>query len=392
MLLIQIAADTIACLLIGLLASRTLGARAGRFAAFLYALMPQAIFLSAGVIMVEPLAVLATTAALLALTALVPPPPTRRLLLERSAGLGLALGAGILAKELVLSVAFVIVATLLGSPWRARASAAVVALIVTAAIVSPWLVHNLGVHRTPIVSGTYAHYSLVVDNAPPGRDGLELWRDADGMAAKTELAWTTFADALWQYPRLTFERAIGRLRMATGPDVMLPTWIALAFDGFTAPDTSNLALFRHAWRLPDGTWGRRFQLVCGLATLIVFSLAAAGLALASPGPLRRAALLATALLVISMMLTVAAGRYRLALLPFLAPFAGLALAHATGRARAPGARRRHASRADLGARHGCGAGDDAADARRAVAALLTRQPSAASRRAMSQIFAYFRNT
>jgi hypothetical protein len=125
---------------------------------------------------------------------------------------------------------------------------------------------------------------------------------------------------------------------------MLPAYVAIPYDGYQPNAANNFALFRDAWALPAGSAGRNVQVACGLGTLVVFSLAAAGLCARPRGMLALVALVMTCTLLGTLALTVAAARYRHGLLPFLLPFAGLGLALAISRAERaalePGAARR----------------------------------------------------
>jgi len=230
-----------------------------------------------------------------------------------------------------------------------RAAAAAAALAVLLAATAPWAARNLQRHGVPLLTGSFGHLSVVVDNAPPGESGWLLLQRAEGLPAKVRLSREILRRALLEYPAVTAGRALDRLRMLLGPEVMLPSWVATGFDRYEPDSRSNVALVRDAWRLPPGA-GRAVQLLVGVAGVALFALAAAGAALAGPGALRRAALLQALLLVAATALTVAVGRYRLALLPFALPLAGLALAtwlDPAQRAATDPARRRRALRAAL---------------------------------------------
>jgi hypothetical protein len=116
-----------------------------------------------------------------------------------------------------------------------------------------------------------------------------------------------------------------RLRIGLGPDVMLPAYAAMRYEGFQPDSTDDFAMSRSGWTMPPG-WGRRVQVLCGLGTVVLFSLAVAGLCAAPRGTLARAFVLMTLVLYATLALTVADGRYRHGLLPFALPFAGLAAA------------------------------------------------------------------
>ena len=108
------------------------------------------------------------------------------------------------------------------------------------------------------------------------------------------------------------------------------------FDGFVPTARQNFQLYREYWRLPPGSWGRRVQLLCGAAAVILFGLAAAGLAAAPRDTLWRTTMLMTGVVLLSAALFVASARYRQSLIAFHLPFAGLALATLTDRARRAG--------------------------------------------------------
>jgi hypothetical protein len=260
---------------------------------------------------------------------------------------GLVLGLGILVKEIMLPVTGAVVLALLlrrGRPLRERLLPAALAAGVALLVALPWGVHNLRQHGTFILSGTFGDYSMAIDNAPPGTDGVRRWHKQPDLPSKLALARQTFRDALLEYPALTLQRSIVRLRIALGPDVMLPAYVAIPYDGYQPNAANNFALFRDAWALPAGSAGRNVQVACGLGTLVVFSLAAAGLCARPRGMLALVALVMTCTLLGTLALTVAAARYRHGLLPFLLPFAGLGLALAISRAERaalePGAARR----------------------------------------------------
>jgi len=326
--LVQIAADVLACALLVRLTRRRFGEAPGVAAGWCYALYPPSILVSATVVMTESLLSLAAALSMLALDAL-----DRRLRHGPAPGLavalGIALGAGMLSNELMTMTTGVVLVTLVlrhGAPLRRRVLAAAVTGAVAAACVLPWALHNQRVHGLPVVSGTYGPFNMLVENAPPGRDGLTLWREPASMRDKVDRARAIFRRALLEYPRLTFERALVRVRVAAGPEITLPAWFGITYDGLAFPDTSNLALFRQGWRMSQGTWARHLQLVCGVAALFFFALGAAGLAGSPPCALRSAGRLLALAWFVTLALTVADARYRIALVPFLCPFAGLAAA------------------------------------------------------------------
>jgi len=350
--LVQIGCDLAALAVLALLARRCFGTRAAQMTAWAHALFPSAALYAGAVVMAEPVALLCGALALERLDALdrALPGATRRWL-PAAAGLGLALAAGLLVKELAaLTAAAALLALLLrptGGPRRVLALAASVAVM--AACLAPWMARNLQRHGVPLATGSFGHLSVVVDNAPPGESGWLLLQQAEDLPAKVRLSREILRRSLLEYPGTTAARAVQRLRMLLGPEVMLPAWVAAGLDGYEPDSRSNVALVRDAWRLPPG-WGRALQGLVGVAGVALFALAAAGVVLAGPGLLRRSALLQVALLLAATALTVAVGRYRLVLLPFALPLAGLALAtwlDPALRQAAEPARRRGALRAGL---------------------------------------------
>jgi Dolichyl-phosphate-mannose-protein mannosyltransferase len=325
--LIQIACDLGALALLAGVARRRFGERAGEATGWLHALLPTAVLYAGSVIMAESAALLVTAASLAALDALdraLPGAP--RSWLARALLLGALLGVGLLTKELgALVAAALLLALLLGrAPFARRLGAAALAVVALLAVSAPWAWRNMQRHGVPLFTGSFGHFSVVVDNAPPGESGWLLLQEHETLAAKLDLADEILRRELVEYPALTAERAVQRLRMLLGPEDMLPCWLATGFDGYQADARSNLDMVRDAWRLPPGV-GRAVQVAAGLTTIALFALAAAGMSLAGPGALRRAALLATLGLLVAAALTVAVARYRLALVPFALPFAGLAL-------------------------------------------------------------------
>lgn len=328
--LIQIAAGVLACALLMILTRRLFGTRAAVAAGWLYALYPQSIAWTSGLVMVETFSVLCGAATLLALDgfARARDRPGAKLW-PHTVLLGLLLGIGILTREQLVSVAVATGLALLltpGRPWLRRAMLTAQVALIALVLTVPWTRHNLAEHGRPILSGSYPELSLMLMNAPPGESGMQLWLDEPTMGRRIDLARSTFRRALFEYPGLTARRAVFRLRALFGPEVMLPTYFAIGFDDSVPTVREADDLFNQNWRLPAGTTGRWVQILCGLATVIIFGLAAAGLAAAGQSAPRRCALIMTLMLVVSIALMVGAARYRHSLLAFMIPFAGQALA------------------------------------------------------------------
>ena len=347
--LIQIAVDLATIALVMVLARRRFGPRAARWAGWIAALYPQSILLASGLVLAEGPAAFASVLALLALDAL-----DRRLeqgaaaarLAWQAAITGALLGVGILTKEILLPVTAVFAAALLLRPrtsWTRRVLLAAGATAVAFLVALPWALHNRSEHGVMVWSGTFSDYSLAADNAPPGVNGARMWRKWTTIQQRHEKAREIFRDALLEYPGLTAQRALIRLRIGLGPDVMLPAYASMRYEGFLPDATDDFAMSRSGWVLPPG-WGRRVQLLCGLGTVLLFALAVAGLCAAPRGMLARTAVLMTLMLYATLAATVADGRYRHGLLPFALPFAGLAASLLFDRAeralREPAARRR----------------------------------------------------
>lgn len=334
--LIQIATALLACALLMILARRLFGTRAAAATGWLYALYPQAVFWSSGLIMAETFGVLMGAAALLALHGL-----DRSLgqsgarVWGRAALLGVVLGIGILTREQLLSVCAASGLVLLlrpGLPWLRRIALAGTVGVIALALTIPWARYNLEHEGLPVISGSFADVSMLIENAPPGESGIRLWLKAPTLKQKVEVARHTFRRALTEYPLLTAERSLFRWRVLFGPEVMLPIYFAIPYDGNVPTVYETFELFNQNWKLPPDTWGRRVQLLCGLAVVILFALGAAGLAAAPPSTMRRMALVVTALVFLSIALMAGTARYRHSLLAFYLPFAGLALAALTDRA------------------------------------------------------------
>ncbi len=350
--LLQIGADLAALLVLASLARRVFGTRAAQMTAWAHALFPSAALYAGCLVMAEPVALLCGAVAVERLDVLeraLAGPPRRWL--PAAAVLGLALAAGLLVKELGVLTAVAVLFALLLEPGTGslRAGAVATALAVLLLATAPWVIRNMQRHGVPLLTGSFGHLSVIVDNAPPGESGWLLLQRAEGLPAKVRLSREIQRRSLLEYPATTAVRAVGRLRTLLGPEVMLPTWIATGFDDYEPDSRDNAALVRDAWRLPPGA-GRSVQILVGVAGVALFALAAAGAVLAGPGTLRRGTLLQTALLLVACALTVAVGRYRLALLPFVLPLAGLALAtwlDPAARAAADPVRRRRALRAGL---------------------------------------------
>ena len=327
--LIQIAVDLATIALVMVLARRRFGPRAAAWAGWIAALYPQSILLSSGLVLAEGAAAFAAALALLALDAL-----DRQI--ERRAGarrcalqaalVGALLGVGILTKEILLPATAVFAAALFlrpATPWGQRLLLPAVTTVVAFLVALPWALHNRSTHGVMVWSGTFSDYSLAVDNAAPGVNGARMWRKWTTVAERHEKARGIFRDALLVYPGLTAERALVRLRIGLGPDVMLPAYAAMRYEGFQPDSTDDFSMSRSGWVLPSG-WGRRVQVLCGLGTVLLFGLAVAGLCAAPRGTLARTLVLMTLMLYATLALTVADGRYRHGLLPFALPFAGLA--------------------------------------------------------------------
>jgi hypothetical protein len=335
--LIQIAMDVTMLAMVMAVTRRRFGTRAAAGAGWLYALLPQGVLFSSAVVLAEVTAAWVSAGVLFLLdridAALESRGGPRGVLLM--VGLGLVLGLGILIKEIMIPVTGAVVLALLlrrGRPFRQRLLPAALAAVVALLVALPWGLHNQRQHGAFILSGTYGDYSMSIDNAPQGTDGVRRWHKQPDLPSKLALARQTFRDALFEYPALTAQRSLVRLRIALGPEVMLPVYVAIPYDDYQPDATNNFALFRDAWVLPAGSAGRRVQVACGIGTLVLFSLAAAGLFARPRGMAALVALVLTFTLLVTLVLTVAAARYRHGLVPFVLPFAGLGLALSIARA------------------------------------------------------------
>lgn len=347
--LIQIGLDLVTIALIMVLARRRFGARAAGWAGWLAALYPQSILLASGLVLAEGAAAFASVLALLALDTLdrrLEGRASRTRVLLQVFIVGVLLGVGILTKEILLPVTAVFAAALFlrpRTPWLQRAGLAAGTVAVAFLVALPWALFNQRQHGVLVWSGTFSDYSLAADNAPPGVNGARMWRKWTTIKDRHRLASEVFRDALFEYPGVTAQRALIRLRIGLGPDVMLPAYVAMRYEAFQPDATDDFAMSRSGWTMPGG-WGRRVQVACGWGTVLLFALAVAGLCAAPRGMLARALVLMTLVLYATLALTVADGRYRHGLLPFALPFAGLAAAMLFSRAErvlwAPAARRR----------------------------------------------------
>jgi Dolichyl-phosphate-mannose-protein mannosyltransferase len=349
--LLQVACDLAALIVLSTLARRLFGAKAGAATAWAHACFPSAALYGSTVVMAESCSLLCTALAVERLEALDRALDAPRAWLAPAAWLGAALGVGLLVKETALMVAVAVLLALLlrrGAGAR-RLAAAGLALAVLVAVLLPWALRNQARHGVLLLTGTYGELSVITENAPPGESGWLLLQGATTIPQKLDLAHEILRRQFLEYPGLTASRAADRTRLLLGPEVMLPAWVAHGFDGYQ-PDARSVAdMARDAWRLPAGV-GRALQLLLGAGGVLFFALAAAGLVLAGPGPLRRATLLAALLLLLATAVTVAIARYRLVLVPFALPFVGLALAALSSpavRSVQPWPRRRAALRTGL---------------------------------------------
>lgn len=327
--LIQILLALAACALLMIITRRLFGRRAATAAGWIYALYPQAIVWSSTVIMVETVAVLMGAAILLVLDGLVRShTESASRSWRHGALLGVVLGIGILMREQLVSAAAATGLVLLltpGSAFWARVLLATEVALIALVIITPWARHNETEHGVPLLSGSYSQLGLLLENAPPGESGIQMWLAEETLEERIALARSTFRRALSEYPGLTAQRALFRLRVLLGPEVMLPIYFAIPYDGITPTVTETYDLFHQYWSLPGGSTGRAIQILCGIAVLIVFGLAAAGLAATGPSTPRRLALVMIVLVLVSIALTVGTARYRHSLLAFCIPFAGHAL-------------------------------------------------------------------
>ena len=327
--LLQIGCDVLACWLVMRLGTQVFGERPGRLAGWLYALFPSSALYASIMIMAESAAFALLAAALLQLARLERALETGSGSARRHVvGLGLLLGVGILTKEVFLPVTATVCLVLLLASGGRRAGHALAVGVLALLVTTPWIVHNQREYGIPIVSSTASDLVLMHGNLPPGlsrTDGMQRWSDIPTLSEKIATARSTFWRALTEYPALTAERAWTRLRIALGPEIITPTWIGHYLEDLPVSTSDSYRLMIGSWRLPAGTWARVVQIACGLGTVVLFGLAAAGLVLAPRGALRRLALLLATLLAVSFMLTWSESRYRLILVPLYAPFAGLAL-------------------------------------------------------------------
>jgi len=330
--LIQIATDVLACALLMELARRRFGRRAAAATGWLYALYPQAILFSSTVILTEAPVCLVVAAALLALGPLETPGAGGRRWLA-ALRLGAVLGVGLLVKEtVVLVVAAAALALLLqrDAAWRRLATAGLV-IAAAFAVTLPWGLNNLRQHGAFVASGTFGDFSLLLENAPPGVDACEVWGSQPDLASRRSVAREALRREIRQNPGRFAASALARLRVALGPELTVPAWLAWSRDGFPAGLRSVRDYVRAAWRLPRAGWGGLLQLACGVSTVLFFALACAGLGAAPSSLLRSVALILAVLLLGALALSAADSRYRHSLFPAMVPFAGLALAALTDR-------------------------------------------------------------
>lgn len=336
--LLQIAFDLGACALAMAVARRRFGGRAALATGWLTALAPTNVLYSSTIVMAECLAGAFTILALWQwdrLRAALAGAAPRAAVLRNAALLGLALGAGVLMKELVLFVGAALLAgTMLfaAAPLRARAGATAVTALVLAVALVPWALHTERHLGRAMLAGTYGDLALSYDNAPPGEDAYAKWIAGRDAGERIDASRDIFRRALTEYPLLTLARGVTRLRILFGPEIFLPAAvIAYPFDRFV-PDISTLARYnRQCWRLPEGSRGRAAQIGLTAAAFAIFALIAAGGILSWRDPLTRQLALLLLAFAAATFLTVAMDRYRQPLLVAFAPLAGAAIAHVQAR-------------------------------------------------------------
>ncbi len=310
-------------------ARRRFGARAAAATAWLGALSPSTMLYSSTLILAESVTGFFPALALLLLDRNdATPRPLAALVI------GLVLAVGTQMKELALVVVLLLVVVDLvdrrTGTLGARARAAACIGVGLAVGLAPWTVATARATGRPLPTGTYGYWALMYDNAPLHQSGHLLWTAQPDREAAIALAKKTFHDALLEYPSLTAQRAANRLRVFFGPESFAPTSaIAYPIDGFVPDQRTLLGFYRSTWRLPDG-WGRMTQLVAGAWSWLVFTLAAAGAALAMRSRVARTFVLLVLVFLVVVALTVASDRYRQGLVPFALPLAGLAVTRAFG--------------------------------------------------------------
>ncbi len=140
--------SSLGVVLIGVVAKRLGGARAGIAAALLAAAYP-ALWVSDALIMSESMVVLTTAVLIAAVYAYIAVPSMRRVLF-----MGLALGLAVLARSEALALAFAIVMPLVltrrGLSWRTRWTQLGAAGAVTIVVLAPWVVRNYTTFQHPV--------------------------------------------------------------------------------------------------------------------------------------------------------------------------------------------------------------------------------------------------
>ena len=350
-MLLNLAADLAAALLLMAVARRRYGPRAGAAAGWIVALQPSAVLLAAATTAVEPFTLLAGALLVFTLDGL-----DRRLDSNRrspwpaGAAVGLAVGLGVLVDELLLlGVPVAVLVVLLRgdvSPARRLGLAALVVGLALA-VPSPWAEHNRRAFGSPVLSGTSHAHAALVANAPPGENGELLWAGLPDVSARLDAAREVRRRSLLEYPELTAARLAGRVRLLLGPEIRVPAWIAAGVDGAPPSRGDGLTRARFGWLQPSGSAGRVAQLLGGLGVLLLFALAAGGVvAAAGDGP-ARTAWLAAAIISMSALLGSASDADRQALLAFVTVPAALALDLATQREPVVGRRAQRALAAAL---------------------------------------------
>jgi hypothetical protein len=327
--LLQILADLGTIAISMSLARRRFGDRAAAATGWALACWPLAILFSSTLVMAETAACFTAALALWSVDHLFTQLRSGKPGLRAAALTGVALGISVLTKELMLLLPLAVVCALIKigkAPIEAKLKAFGIMSASFMAALVPFSWMTAGTQGKALPTGTYGYLALIYDNAPKGKFGQDLWVAQPSIEKRVEMAQSVFADAFFEYPALTAHRAVQRLKTLLGPEIYAPALtLAIPIDGFLPQGTTPRSLIAAAWKFPPGTVSRAAQIVFSLSSLVLFVVAALGVAIKRFDPLARVAWYHTAILLIVVALTVSMERYRMTLVPALAPFIGLGI-------------------------------------------------------------------
>lgn len=327
--LLQILADLGTIAISMSLARRRFGTRAAAATGWALATWPIAILFSSTLVMAETAACFTAALALWSVDHLFTQLRSGKAGLKAAALTGVALGISVLTKELMLLLPMAVVCALIKigkAPIEAKAKAFAVMSASFMAALLPFSWMTADTQGKALPTGTYGYLALIYDNAPKGKSGQDLWVAQPSIEKRVEMAQSVFADAFFEYPALTAHRAVQRLKTLFGPEIYAPALaFAIPFDAYVPQGTTPRSFLAAAWEFPSGTTSRFAQILFTVLSFVLFVVAALGVAIKRFDPLARVAWYHTAILVLVVALTVSMERYRMTLVPALAPFIGLGI-------------------------------------------------------------------